>query len=106
MTRLTARGDRPVLVPQRNAEIELRRDDGVTALVQPGSETLHVLNDTALALWELCDGRTTAKEMVDAICVLFDASPRAVSDDVDRTLREFGALGLVRWTSLAPARAE
>jgi hypothetical protein len=54
-----------------------------------------VLNETALALWELCDGGTTADEMVSAICVLFDADRRVIAADVQRILREFELCHLV-----------
>jgi hypothetical protein len=56
-----------------------------------------VLNETALALWELCDGLTTSDEMVSAICVLFAAGQPDIAADVQRTLSEFETRHLLEW---------
>jgi hypothetical protein len=47
------------------------------------------LNESAAALWELCDGSTTIEEMVMAICEVSSISPAQARDDVERTLAEF-----------------
>lgn len=87
--------------PRRRPGVEI--DDDNT--VRSADGTRHLLNDTALALWELCDGHIQPHEMVDAICALFDATPVTVAQDVARLLDEFTRLGLVDWVAgPSPAR--
>jgi hypothetical protein len=57
----------------------------------------YVLNETASALWELCDGDTGSEEMVNAICQLFDADQTVIAADVHRTLHEFAHRHLLEW---------
>ena len=70
-----------------------------TRLVDPQGRTLHVLNGTALALWELCDGETTVGEMVAAACALFDGDEEAVRRDIEGALALFTAADLLVWES-------
>jgi hypothetical protein len=58
---------------------------------------VHLLNDTALAIWDLCDGKTAPGEMVAAICDLSGLPPEVVNEDVERTLSQFQEAGLVLW---------
>jgi len=47
---------------------------------------LCVLNDTAAALWELCDGETTVEEMAVAVRDLFGVTLAAARTDVTDAL--------------------
>ena len=87
----------PQDLPRRRPGIGIRQLRGEQALVDPARDRLHVLNATALALWELCDGNTRPEEMVDAVCVLFGEDHAAVERDVTSTLAEFENLGLIEW---------
>lgn len=81
--------------PRRTREVRLERRADDNLLVDGSGDTLLLLNDTALALWELCDGTNTVDEMVAAVVQLFQADPREVRQDVVRTidrLREVGAV--------------
>lgn len=69
-----------------------------------GSE--HLVNETALALWQLCDGATTTEEMIDGVCALFDASRESIADDIAAALDQLWRAGLVRWAGDGPAEAE
>ncbi len=53
------------------------------------------LNESAAALWELCDGNTTIDEMVMAICEAASIPAEKARDDVERTLAEFRRAGLL-----------
>jgi len=81
--------------PKRRQEVWLRRVGNENALFHGTTGSLHLLNDTALALWELCDGGTTKEEMVAAICEVSGLHPDVVAEDVDRTIGEFERAGLV-----------
>lgn len=86
--------------PRQLTGTTLEIDDGVSTVVGRKGDRF-VLNSTALALWELCDGETTTDEMVLAICQLFDASETVIVADVQGALAEFERHQLVEW--LEPA---
>ncbi len=69
--------------------------DGTTVVVTGPPEAAFRLNDTALALWELCDGRTTVAEMVGAASVLFAEKPADLARDVLAALAELQRDGLI-----------
>jgi hypothetical protein len=53
------------------------------------------LNETALAIWDLCDGSTSVDEMVVAVVELTGIDETPVRADVVRVVDEFAALGVV-----------
>lgn len=89
--------------PVRRPEVWLRSAGDENALYDPDSASVHLLNETALAIWDLCDGDTKPAEMIDAICELCGAHPDVVSEDVERILMELNAAHLIHW-NLAPKR--
>lgn len=76
----------------------LRQSEDENVIVDPDNSSLHVLNDTALALWELCNGQNTVEEMIIAVCELCDEPADVVRRDVESTLTRFDAAGLLQWT--------
>lgn len=58
-----------------------------------------VLNDTAMAIWDLCDGETSLEEMAWGVAALFDVPGEAASRDVARVIAELDEAGLVEWWS-------
>lgn len=74
--------------PARRPDVLVRRDPDRTLLVDPRSGATHLLNHTALAVWELCDGLTSPEEMVAAVCDLCGLPPAVVDDDITRVLGE------------------
>jgi hypothetical protein len=81
----------------RRADV-LLVDDGVdSVLVPPDEERTHLLNPTARAIWELCDGQTDAEEMAAAICQVFAVSWDDAMTDVARALNTMTEVGLVEW---------
>jgi PqqD family protein of HPr-rel-A system len=81
--------------PRRRQEVWLRQVGTENALFDPSTGSVHLLNETALALWDLCDGETTPDEMVAAICEVSGLHPEVVGEDVGRTIGEFERAGLV-----------
>lgn len=79
-----------------------RREDVRVELLSEGhavhtGEDVYLLNETAFALWQLCDGNTAPEEMAVGVCELFGEAGAVVMEDVDRTLAELGQRGLIRW---------
>jgi hypothetical protein len=58
---------------------------------------VYLLNETALAIWDLCDGETRPEEMMTAICDLTSLPPEVVAEDVERILLEFDTAELIEW---------
>ena len=88
-------------VPARRTDVVLVDDGERSMLVAPDQDGTHVLNPTARAIWELCDGVTLPAEMVAAICQVFAITPERASADVDRTLEELTRVGLIAWPDAA-----
>ncbi len=83
--------------PVRREGVWLRAAADENVVFDPETGGLHQLNETARAIWDLCDGSTTTEEMVRAICELSGLHPEIVGEDVSRTLSEFEELGILRW---------
>ncbi len=81
--------------PRRTAVGNIHRY-GQGAVVSSGRASRSVaLNPTALALWELCDGNTTVREMVDAVCELFAIETERARMDVESALAQMYAAGVI-----------
>jgi len=81
--------------PTRHGQAWVRRGSDDTAVFVPETGTLHVLNPSALAIWELCDGATTGTEMAEAVAELTDLNIEAASTDVTTALEELCQRGLI-----------
>lgn len=77
----SSRVDWGVVTPRKLGEAWVRREGDQTAVFDPASGRLLRLNDSAMALWELCDGSTSAAEMAGALSELTGLT-------ADETLRE------------------
>jgi len=86
-------------LPVRRTDVVLIDDEDRSLLVKPDDQGTHVLNPTARAIWELCDGVTLPSEMVDAICEVFNVEAAQAEEDVTRTLDQLTEVGLILWSS-------
>lgn len=93
-------------LPCRRDGVVVRGAGQAPRLEDPATGTIHSVNATALALWELCDGETTVAEMVEAVCSLFAVDPRVARRDVRRTLTAFTEKSLIRWQPPPPSPPE
>jgi hypothetical protein len=82
-------------LPRRREDVELRDDGARTWLIDPRTASTHVLNPTARAIWELCDGTTTVDEVVRAIGEVFDVPPSSSRADVEAVIAQLEGAGLV-----------
>lgn len=83
--------------PDRRDGVWIRQVEGETSIYDPDTHQVHLLNDTAVAIWEQCDGRTLPSEMVAAICELSGLPEEVVAEDVGRVLDQLDGGGLLRW---------
>ena len=82
--------------PRRLDGVSVRDRDGTPTLIGPTGERLARLNETALAVWDLCDGQTTVDEMVEAVVELSAVDRDRVRTDVDRTLIALDSVGALQ----------
>jgi PqqD family protein of HPr-rel-A system len=92
---LSVRQGRPV----RRKDVWLRNTKDEIAVYNPGTGDVYLLNETALAIWDLCDGETKPDEMMTAICDVTSLPPEVVAEDVERILLEFDTAELIEWVS-------
>ncbi len=83
--------------PTRKERVWQRQAQGENTLYDPDTGAVLLLNDTALAIWDLCDGENLPQEMIDAICILCSMHEDVVREDVERVLGEFDRVGLLEW---------
>lgn len=81
--------------PTRHGEAWVRRDAEETAVYNPDTGALHLLNPSALAIWELCDGSTTGEEMAGAVAELTELDLDRARVEVGVALDELSRQGLV-----------
>jgi hypothetical protein len=91
-------------LPQRRSDVGLRDDGQETWLVTGDPTVAHLLNPTARAIWELCDGTTTLEEVVSAICEIFDVPHSTALTDVTNVVDQLVAADLVTWPQLSQPR--
>ena len=92
---LSVRQGRPV----RRKDVWLRNTKDEIAVYNPGTGDVYLLNETALAIWDLCDGETKPDEMMTAICDVTGLPPEVVTEDVERILLEFDTAELIDWVT-------
>ena len=85
-------------LPQRQTDVLLVDEADRSVLMAPGHDASHLLNPTARAIWELCDGLTDPDEMVGAICQVFSVAMETARADVTYALEQLTAAGLIHWT--------
>jgi PqqD family protein of HPr-rel-A system len=69
--------------------------DDEVVLYNLRTDQVHVLNATAAAIWELCDGTLTPREIALALADAFGVAESRVLPDVQGMLTEFRSAGLV-----------
>ncbi|NNF63660.1 MAG: PqqD family protein [Acidimicrobiia bacterium] len=79
--------------PQNVGEVWTRRSGDETAVYH--GDSLHILNASALAIWELCDGATHAGEMAQAIAEVTGLDVASAEIDVRRALDDLYSGGLI-----------
>ncbi|HXY72883.1 MAG TPA: PqqD family protein [Actinomycetota bacterium] len=83
--------------PVRRAGLRQHRVTSGVTLVEVGTHRAHRLNHTAAAIWDLCDGSTSAQEMVEAVCDLSGMPPDVIEEDVAGILSQLDREKLIVW---------
>lgn len=86
--------------PCRKSSITARDLDEETMLYDPETKQVHILNKTALLVWQLCDGRHSVKDMAAAITracsqSLGERDEKSIEQDVISIIDDFAAQRMV-----------
>jgi hypothetical protein len=82
-------------VPTRRAGVSTVPLDDNVALYDDVGQLLILLNRSAAAVWERCDGVATLGEVVDSLARAHAEALGTVHDDVVATVRKLWELGLL-----------
>ncbi len=81
--------------PQRRRDATAVVLDDNLAVYDDVGQLLILLNTSAAAVWELCDGVNTLDDMVHALVVAHPDDAAVIGEDVRQTVRRLAELGLV-----------
>lgn len=83
--------------PERCAGLAVRRGDIGYFLADDDDDEVCEMNESAAAVWELCDGHTSVAEIVEAVCLACNLDRAHAVDDLRRIVTELSTAGLIRW---------
>jgi predicted deacylase len=83
--------DRPALAAPRAVAREV---DGNFTIYDKERDSVTVLNESASEIWRLCDGRV-GSAIADELTRRYSADPEQIRRDVESTLNELAANGLL-----------
>jgi len=75
--------------------VELAEMEGESVLYSYEEETMVHLNQSAVLIWRLCDGKRTVREIADLIADAFPEAADKVAIDVSEMIERFQKEGVV-----------
>ncbi len=70
--------------PKKAANLAFRVLKGEAIIMNPADSSLFNLNETATAIWQAADGRTTLRQIVEReICPRFEVDPETALRDAE-----------------------
>lgn len=81
--------------PKRRTEFEERTVEGEMVVVDPESEKIHQLNETASFIWQRCDGNHDRQQIVDDLATAFEVDAETAAQDVANVLGKLEEIGLL-----------
>jgi hypothetical protein len=64
-------------------------------VIKEGGTATHVLNKTAAAVWELCDGEHSLDDIAGRLCERFEVTFDEVRSDIEEVIDKLIDLGLL-----------
>ena len=87
--------ERAALRPRRSRGVTRRRRGNELALQPPGSSEAMVLNVSAEAIWELCDGERSLLTIAEELARRFEVAPEQILPDIEASVRRLVDIGAV-----------
>ena len=85
----------PQTVLRRVSSLPFQKMNDEVLVVDPRTREVHLLNVTATRIWDLLETPRTAGEIALVLAEEFDAPAEVLRADVEASLSELGAKGLV-----------
>jgi pyrroloquinoline quinone biosynthesis protein D len=79
---------------RREGALGVELDDNIAVYDDVG-QLMILLNSSAGAVWNLCDGTRTVDEMITELAETYPDGAAVIRDDVRETLRKLAEIGLV-----------
>jgi len=76
------------MYPYRNERVATRTIDGEAVIVSPDDSMLHTLNEVGTCIWEMSDGKTHTKQIIEQLVEAFDVKVEQARSDVEAFCRE------------------
>jgi len=84
-----------ILAPPRHRQVVKHELDGEAVLFDLRTADTHRLNETALVVWSLCDGRATMRELAEHLSDRYEVATAVALDDVEQLVTRLAELGLL-----------
>ncbi|HRX87661.1 MAG TPA: HPr-rel-A system PqqD family peptide chaperone [Phycisphaerae bacterium] len=84
-----------VVVPRRRPGVTSRLLEGDAVLYDAAGGRMHRMNETALHIWNACDGKRTTDEVAAEIAARYDVPHDTARADVEQTLAALALAGLL-----------
>lgn len=81
---------------KRREDLTVREVDGEIIVLNTRLGQIHQLNSTASYVWNLCDGKTSVKSIIDLVARKYGASAIEVEKDVANVIAQFQDKELVK----------
>ena len=75
-------------IPQRNADLTWRDENGDVFICSPDGENLYALTEVGADLWRACDGNRTLEEIESELLSIYDVRPETLHSDLDAFLEK------------------
>jgi hypothetical protein len=89
--------DADVIAPPRRDDVLVEELDGEVVFSDPRTTRAFHLNGTAYFVWQRCDGRTTTRQIADALMAEYDVEFDRALDDVEQLVVFFALNGLTEF---------
>lgn len=84
-----------VVTPRRRASVTARVLEGEAVLYDRVSGCMHRMNETALRIWNACDGVRTSEDVAAEIAAHYEVPRETAQMDVEQVLAMFASAGLI-----------
>jgi hypothetical protein len=87
----------PDSLPRVREDLVLRQLDDDWVVYDPEGNLMHVLNLSAVAVYERCDGQTSVESMVEGLLKMFETTPdpSVIQKEIGLVLEGFADAGLL-----------
>ncbi|HNQ24674.1 MAG TPA: HPr-rel-A system PqqD family peptide chaperone [Phycisphaerae bacterium] len=89
--------------PRRRTDVRVQELDGEALVYDATTADTHLLNATAYAIWQVCDGRRDTGAIATHLSATYDVSAEDAGEHVRRILEEFDERCLLESPDQEPA---